>query len=627
MRQINRENSGCCFCLKYLTVLFLLSAGKIFAQDQWRLVWADEFEYNGAPDPDKWSYDIGGHGWGNNELQYYTNRTENARVEDSVLIIEVRKEDYENKEYTSARMVTKNKGDWLYGRIEVKAKLPSGKGTWPAIWMLPTDWEYGDWPNSGEIDIMEHVGYDPGIVHSTVHTEAYNHTKGTQVGNNTIVNDCFTKYHVYAVEWYPDRIEGYVDDQKYFTFENENETSAQWPFDKRFHLLLNIAFGGDWGGAQGIDPDFQLSQMIVDYVRVYEPAGSDTAAPVIITHPASVTVNEGDKAVFEVNARGSMIQYQWKKNGADINGATGKTLIIPNVSISDNGVEFFVEVFNSKGTVQSENAELSVKAFEGFKFQKTNQNIIIDGMEDEIFKSVAVENVDKTIIGTPVSQDDFSAGFKGLWDETALYMFVNVTDESLQSGGELTWQDDAVEFYIDADNSKNETYGENDFQFRFSWNSTTPEETKHNAIDGIEYIMVEVESGYVLEAKIPWSLMGVTVEENSFIGFDLHINDSDVSGVRDTKIAWHSTQDNTYQNPSFMGTVQLIDSGSPVKNRKLFDNTGHHNKPSTIISIRHIDIHSSAFYDLSGRLLKADYMNSNRKILNRIIVKQSTYVK
>jgi beta-glucanase (GH16 family) len=141
-----------------IIMLILLAGVKISVSAQdWVLVWSDEFNSPGLPDESKWSYDVGGGGWGNNELQYYTlKREENARIEDSTLIIELRKEAFQERDYTSARLVSKNKGDWLYGRVEVRAKLPSGKGTWPAIWMLPTDWEYGQWPSSGEIDIMEH---------------------------------------------------------------------------------------------------------------------------------------------------------------------------------------------------------------------------------------------------------------------------------------------------------------------------------------------------------------------------------------------------------------------------------------------------------------------------------------
>lgn len=247
----------------------LMVSGNLFSQE-YTLVWSDEFDYTGLPDAEKWGYDVGGDGWGNNELQYYTqNRTENARVEDGHLIIEARKESYGGNNYTSARLITKDKGDWLYGKIEVKAKLPGGTGSWPAIWMLPTDWEYGGWPSSGEIDIMEYVGYDPGIVHGTVHTEAYNHTLGTQKGAHTTVTDAETAFHVYSMEWTPERIKVFVDDTKYFTFNAEGDYTT-WPFDKRFHLLLNIAVGGSWGGAEGIDDEIFPVKMEVDYVRVYQ---------------------------------------------------------------------------------------------------------------------------------------------------------------------------------------------------------------------------------------------------------------------------------------------------------------------------------------------------------------------
>ncbi len=231
-------------------------------------VWADEFNYNGLPDPQKWGYNTGGSGWGNNELQYYTGDG-NAVVANGVLTITARKEAKENRQYTSARLTTKGKGDFLYGRIEVKAKLPSGKGTWPAIWMLPTVPEYGGWPKSGEIDIMEHVGYDPDNIHVTIHTQAYNHVAGTQKSGTKVIGGSRTEFHVYRVDWTPDAIRGYIDDQLVFTFMNEGKGSAAWPFDKKFHILLNLAVGGNWGGAKGVDETVFPATMEVDYVRVY----------------------------------------------------------------------------------------------------------------------------------------------------------------------------------------------------------------------------------------------------------------------------------------------------------------------------------------------------------------------
>lgn len=237
------------------------------------LVWSDEFNVNGLPDAGKWSYDTEGNatGWGNNEAQYYTqSRLENAEVKDGFLHITARKESYQDHDYTSARLVTRFKGDWLYGRVEVKAKLPDGRGMWPAIWMLPTDWAYGGWPASGEIDIMENVGYDPYIIVGSAHTEAYNHSIGTHKNGTISIPTCYSDFHVYALEWEVTEYRVYVDDDLYFTFKNEGTGYKVWPFDKRFHLLLNVAVGGNWGGAQGIDNTIFPREMVVDYVRVYQ---------------------------------------------------------------------------------------------------------------------------------------------------------------------------------------------------------------------------------------------------------------------------------------------------------------------------------------------------------------------
>lgn len=233
-------------------------------------VWSDEFSVDGPPDPTKWGNDTGGNGWGNNELQYYTSSTNNASVANGILSITARKEFRDGRNYTSARLVTKYKGDFLNGRIEVRAKLPSGRGTWPAIWMLPTDWEYGSWPNSGEIDIMEHVGYDPTRVHFSIHTEAYNHTKGTQKSTDRIIPTAMTEFHKYRVDWTPYAVRGYYDDEFMFEFVNEGTGPSTWPFDKRFHLLLNLAIGGNWGGVNGVDDSIFPTTFEIDYVRVYK---------------------------------------------------------------------------------------------------------------------------------------------------------------------------------------------------------------------------------------------------------------------------------------------------------------------------------------------------------------------
>ncbi len=254
-------------------IVLLISCTSGKKQNDKNLVWNDEFNYSGLPDSVKWEYDIEGNewGWGNNEAQYYTRqRKENAWVKNGLLYITARHDNYKGHKFTSVRLVTRNKGDWLYGRVEVKAKLPTGRGTWPAIWMLSTDWEYGGWPESGEIDIMENVGYNPDSVFAAVHTATYNHVKSTQKTAGIALPDCDEEFHVYAMEWNKNEIKTYVDDNHIFSFSNEGTGYKEWPFDKRFHLLLNVAVGGTWGGAQGIDTAIFPQAMEVDYVRVYQ---------------------------------------------------------------------------------------------------------------------------------------------------------------------------------------------------------------------------------------------------------------------------------------------------------------------------------------------------------------------
>ena len=261
--------------MRQLTLSILLfSAMTSFCHAQepkWKMIWNDEFDKNGLPDSNKWGYDVGGHGWGNNELQYYTvSRKENARVEKGHLIIEAHKESYQSSNYTSARLVTKEKGFWKYGRVEVKAKLPAGIGMWPAIWMLPVHSTYGNWPHSGEIDIVEFVGYIPDSLYATVHTGAYNGMINTQKGGRIYRNDLHKSFHVYAAEWSEESISFFVDGEKYFSFKNDQKGTAVWPFDQSFYLILNIAVGGNWGGKKGVDNLIFPQRMVVDYVRVYQ---------------------------------------------------------------------------------------------------------------------------------------------------------------------------------------------------------------------------------------------------------------------------------------------------------------------------------------------------------------------
>jgi beta-glucanase (GH16 family) len=242
----------------------------------WFLVWTDEFDYSGLPDPAKWSFETNGNAWrwGNGEDQYHTeNRLENARVKDGNLFITALKEDYApGFHYTSARIRSKDKGDFRYGRFEMRAKLPSGKSIWPAFWMMPTESYYGAWPASGEIDIMEYFGFIPNTAHFTIHTKMYNHRRNTQKSGRINDKTLHSDYHIYAVEWFPDRLDFYFDQQKVFTFAKESDNPDVWPYNRKFYVILNNAVGGDWyrSVTGGIDNSIFPEEYIIDYVRVYQ---------------------------------------------------------------------------------------------------------------------------------------------------------------------------------------------------------------------------------------------------------------------------------------------------------------------------------------------------------------------
>lgn len=234
--------------------------------------WSDEFDVNGLPNNQIWGYDVGGGGWGNNELQNYTaNDGDNARVENGKLIVTAIKEVSGSRQYSSARLVTKGKKDMKYGRLEIKAKIPAGRGSWPALWMLASQTTYGTtfWPDQGEIDIMEHVGYDPSVVHASVHTNIFNHILGTQKTAKTIVPTFNSAFHVYRLDWTPDEIKAFIDDKEFFVFKRQGVLWQEWPFNQPQHLLVNIAVGGNWGGVKGIDDTIFPISMELDYVRYY----------------------------------------------------------------------------------------------------------------------------------------------------------------------------------------------------------------------------------------------------------------------------------------------------------------------------------------------------------------------
>lgn len=252
----------------YIIILLIIASKFSFGQNQ--LVWSDEFDGT-TVNTANWNFDIGtgSGGWGNNESQYYTSRPENVKVENGKLIITALLENYGGKSYTSARLNTKAKIFTKYGRIEMRAKLPKGRGTWPAFWMLPEQQLYGTnyWPDNGEIDIMEYVGYQPGIIHGSVHThENYGGNSITRTITYSGVEDDF---HVYAIEWASDMIKFYVDSYYYGNYYRSGQSWNYWPFDQNFFILINLAIGGNWGGAEGIDNTIFPQTYEIDYVRIY----------------------------------------------------------------------------------------------------------------------------------------------------------------------------------------------------------------------------------------------------------------------------------------------------------------------------------------------------------------------
>jgi beta-glucanase (GH16 family) len=260
-----------------LVLLITASCGhtkKITDTGKWKLIWNDEFNYKGLPDSTKWSYDTGGHGWGNNEKQYYLERSvNNSFVRDGLLHIVALKRDFENLKYTSAKLTTYKKIGLQYGKIEVMARLPRGKGSWPAIWMLPESIRTGSeqWPFCGEIDIMEHVGRDPNVIHTSLHSGLYNHVKGTQITHFDTMQNVFDDFHKYGIEWSEASIRFLIDDKLFFeSFKGQGgrvTTNDGWPFDKPYYLILNLAIGGNWGGE--IDDTIFPNTLLIDYVRIY----------------------------------------------------------------------------------------------------------------------------------------------------------------------------------------------------------------------------------------------------------------------------------------------------------------------------------------------------------------------
>ena len=259
---------------RFIQTVILIMFSLTLSAQKYVQVWGDEFNTPGLPDSTKWNYEIGK--IRNDELQYYTSkRLENARIEDSVLILEARKEKFSGADYTSASVISRGIGDWKYGKIEIRAKVPTGKGTWPALWMLPTNSEYG-WPTSGEIDIMEYIGVEPQNLFYTCHFEGNNGTGHMSSGSkSSYISNPFNQFIKFTLVWTPDKLEWYANDRKYHQYIRTSNDIKLWPFNKEFYLSLNLAYGGSWGGYAGVDDTKLPHKFLIDYVRVYQLQDSE----------------------------------------------------------------------------------------------------------------------------------------------------------------------------------------------------------------------------------------------------------------------------------------------------------------------------------------------------------------
>jgi len=320
----------------------------IAVEDGWVPVWCDEFTYTGGIDTTKWSYQTGGGGFGNNEAQYYTSRQDNLYVDGEYLNIIARHESYNGYNYTSSKIWTVNTENWRYGKFEMRAKIPFGRGTWPAFWMMPQVSKYGGWPKSGEIDIMEHVGYDMNEVYGTIHTERFNGSNG-RGGNASLlvtqglipVIDVANEFHTYGIIWDETSISWYFDGYKfaeegydpYLSQSVLYDTTVDWPFDQYFYLILNLAIGGNWGGAQGIDDTIFPATYTIDYVRVYQQdlLSDDSQTPTSPTSPHIAYQN------------GTTAYLIWTPSEDDnriaryyvyVNGALSKKTTVPGVQLN-----------------------------------------------------------------------------------------------------------------------------------------------------------------------------------------------------------------------------------------------------------------------------------------------------
>lgn len=307
------------------------------------LLWADEFSQSDGtkPDSSKWGYDIGGSGWGNNELQYYTNRTENARIESGSLVIEARAENFDVKNYTSARLLTKDKGSWTYGRIEARIKIPKGQGIWPAFWMLGANIGSVGWPNCGEIDIMENIGSLPSTLYGTLHGPGY--SGGNGISGNTVLSGAALgdDFHVYAIEWEENRIRWFLDGQQFFSLTPANlPAGSAWVFNQPQFLILNVAVGGNWPKHPDESTVFP-QRMTVDYVRVYAPAATAPVASTVTVDPAESWL--GYMHVADLPASGGTYRSSGTWSVPDLRTSfAGTTLTLSPNTINDPSTYWYI---------------------------------------------------------------------------------------------------------------------------------------------------------------------------------------------------------------------------------------------------------------------------------------------
>lgn len=385
------------------------------------LVWTDEFDEDGLPDVDNWSFEIANPGWVNNELQHYTDSIKNAEIIDGELKINMLKENVNGEDiYTSARVVTRNKADWLYGRFEIRAKLPIGKGTWPAIWMMPTHSVYGTWPNSGEMDILEYVGYQPGIVHGSVHSKNYYFKLGNNYTNMTKIEN-EGDYHLYSVDWTPNKVEISLDGLPYAIYEDgvvlsdgtKADLSTGWeayPFNQEFYMILNVAFGGDWGGALGIDESIDKATMTVDYVRAYSyDFPVDEMPPTV---PTDIAVSREVSTVIPLTWTASSDNYQVDSYEIyDDNGlvATSKSMTYEVIDLDpETDYSFMIRAVDHAGNYSdfSDLTTFRTADYKPYIVSKTEEVEAIVASEYEMMSGIMLETTNDVTGGKNVGYID-----------------------------------------------------------------------------------------------------------------------------------------------------------------------------------------------------------------------------